>query len=139
MQARATGAAGMKKINSRFKSGSDHPKSTGAHTDSHQKMNDIFTDMKKVLPGLDLLTTKIMKEGRINDVKLLQARSPHMPAKTGQAFADMMNPAFTKALLDRVKGEFSTKEYNSVAKNMDDLRVEFRAYNAERTRISRQK
>ena len=136
---KAAGAAGMKKIDSRFKGGIDHPMSTDAHTDSSRRMDDIFTDMKKVLPGLDLLTTKILKEGRINDVKLKQERSPGMPAKSGRSFIEMMTAAVTKALLDRVKREFSTKEYDYVTRKMDAMRLEFRAYEAERKRIYRKK
>ena len=129
----------MKKIDSRFKGGIENPMSTGAHTDSLRRMDDIFTDMKKVLPGLDLLTTKILKEGRINDVKLTQEKSPGMPGKSGSAFLDMMTAAFTKTLLDRVKREFSTKEYDYVTRKMDAMRLEFRAYEAERKRIYRKK
>ena len=80
-----------------------------------------------------------MTDSDIEDVKLLQERGPDMPAKSGLSFMSMMTTAFTKALLDRVKREFSRMEYDSVARKMDDLLVEFRAYNAELKRISRKK
>ena len=49
-------------------------------------MDAVFADIKKVLPGLDLLTKKIVKDGDIADVKLLQERGADMPAKSGLSF-----------------------------------------------------
>ena len=58
-------------------------------------MDTVFADMKKVLSGLDLLTKKIVKDGDIEDVKLLQERGVDMPAKSGLSFMSMMTTAFT--------------------------------------------
>ena len=89
--------------------------------------------MKKILPGLDLLTKKIVKDSHIKDVELLRDRGPDIPAKSGLSFMVMITTDFTKALLDRVKKEFSRMESDS------ELQRETRAYHTESKRAYRKK
>ena len=92
------------------------------------RMDTVFAKMTQVLPGLDLLTKKMVDKGHIDDVKLLQERGQGMPAKSGGSFMTMNTVAFTAALLKIVKKEFSRLDYEAVNAMMGDLQSEFRAY-----------
>ena len=69
----------MKKINSRFKSGHENPSFAGDHTEALRKMDDIFADMKKVLPGARPLDQED-RDGRSRKRREATAREGHRHA-----------------------------------------------------------
>ena len=91
------------------------------------RMDTVFAKMTQVLPGLDLLTKKMVDKGHIDDVKLLQERGQGIPAKSGGSFMTMNTAAFAETLLERAKREFSRLEYEAVNSMTGDLQWEFRA------------
>ena len=136
---KATGAVSQKKLASRFQVGEEHIGWTGDNVAALQRLDIVFAKMTQVLPGLDLLTKKMVDKGDIDDVNLLQERGHGIPAKSGGSFMTMNTAAFTAALLKRVKKEFSRLEYKAVNSMMGDLQSEFCAYERERKRNYRKK
>ncbi len=136
---KAAGAASQKKLANRFQVGEANKMATGDNVAALHRLDTVFAKMTQVLPGLDLLTKKMVDKGDIDDVNLLQERGQGIPAKSGGSFMTMNTAAFTTALLKRVKKEFSRLEYEAVNSMMGDLQSEFRAYERERKRNYRKK
>jgi hypothetical protein len=134
-----TGAASQTKLSSRFQGGEAHKMATDDNVATLHRLDTIFAKIKQVLPGLDLLTKKMVDKGDIDDVKLIQERGQGIPAKSGGSFMSMNTAAFAETLLERAKREFSRLEYEAVNSMMGDLQAEFRAYKRERKRNYRKK
>jgi hypothetical protein len=95
------GAASQKKLESRWQSGEANPETEVDNDEEHAKMDTIFANIKKVLPGLDLLSKKVVAQGDIDKVNLRQERGEGIPAKTGNSFVQMATRAFTNSLLTK--------------------------------------
>ena len=56
-------------------------------------MDTVFAEMKKVLPGLDLLTKNVVDKVDMDAQNLRQERGEGIPAKTGSHFMQMITKA----------------------------------------------
>ena len=63
--------------------------------------------MTQVLPGLDLLTKKMVDKGDMDDLNLQQERGLGIPTKSGDSIMKLNTEAFSTDLLKRVKKKFS--------------------------------
>jgi hypothetical protein len=104
---KSTGVVSQKKLANRFQGGEGHKGWTGDNVTAHHRMDIVFAKMTQVLPGLDLLTKKMVDKGDMDDLNLQQEKGLGIPTKSGDSIMKLNTAAFSTDLLKRVKKKFS--------------------------------